>query len=279
MRTTSQRAGLTGKTAGVAALLEGRARLLAGSVKILGEPLESARKQRLFGCASRVNGVPPKWTVQQVLQLAAEAAGYTRPDAKRRALAALERIEQPGLLKRQWSRCLPIEQALVTLALGAIAEPSVLFVRLPLGEFRLPDILRYGPAWSRAIEGLAVIAELPTPATLPEELTWLANLDSVAYVFEAGIGMSQGPLARNQVRYLLRASGDEARAFEVLQRSGFAAFLVPSPSERQAGHATVLVDTALTADGEPDTGPLLDCAIAAGLEVLELTPVASVFEA
>jgi hypothetical protein len=105
---------------------------------------------------------------------------------------------------------------------------------------------------------------------------WVSSLDSVSYVFETGYGLSQGPLPRNKVRYLLRASGDEARGLEAMQNSGFAALSIPSPSDRQIGQATFLVDASLTEDGEPDTGPLLDCAIASGLDILELTPVASV---
>ena len=276
LRTTSQRVGLAGKTAGIAALLEGRAELLSGEVRVLGEPLDRARKQRLFGCATRVNGVPSKWTVQQVLRLAAEMAGYTRSDAKRRAKAVLERVEQPALLKRPWSRLSPIEQSLATLALGLVTEPAVLFVTLPLGEFRLPEILRFGPAWSKAIEGLATIAELRTRATLPEELTWVSSLDSVSYVFENGFGASQGPLARSKTRYLLRVSGDETHAREAMQTSGLSVLPIPSPANRQLGQVVFLIDANITIEGEPDTGPLLDCAIAAGLEILELTPVASV---
>lgn len=272
LRTSSRRVGLSGKTAGVAALFEGRARLLAGQVKVLGEDLPIARGKGLFGCAVRVTQVPPKWTVRQILELAAQVAGYSRADSRARAKAVLERVGHPGLLKRVWSRCAAIEQSMVELALGLVTDPSLLFVSLPIGEFRLPEILRYGPALARAIEGLDVIAELRIPAKLPEELTWVAGLDSMTTVFESGPSISQGALGRNQVRYLLRAQGDESRASSALRGAGFSMISISAP----AGQLTYLVDIEVPIEGAVDTGPLLDIVIASGLDILELTPVASV---
>lgn len=274
--TGSQRVGLSGRTAGVAALLDGRAQLLAGQVRVLGEPLENARKKRLFGCAIRLSQVPPKWTVRQVLELAAQMTGYSPADSKARAKSVLERVEQLALLKRVWSRCTAIEQSIAALAVGLIAEPLVLFVSLPLGEFRLPEILRYGPALSRAVAGLDVIAELRIPPALPEELTWVSGLDSMTYVFESGPSVSQGALPRNQIRYLLRAAGDEALASAALRSAGFAPISINAPSDRSLGYLTYLIDIDLAADGALDTGPLLDSAIASGVDILELTPVTSV---
>jgi len=273
--TDSRHAGLSGKTAGVAALLEGRAQLLAGQVRVLGEPLELARKQHLFGCAVHIADVPPKWTVRQVLELAAEMAGYTRSDAKLRAKATLERVGLPMLLKRVWTRCSRIEQSIVTLALGLIAEPALLFVSLPLGEFRLPEILRYGPALSRATNGLDVLFELKIPATLPEELTWVSGLDSMTHVFETGLGLSDGPRPRGKVRYLLRVTGEAANASRALQNPVSDALAINTASNYGLAQWVFLVDVAVTADGDVDTGPVLDWALASGLDVLELAPTAS----
>ncbi len=273
--TSSHREGLSGKTAGVAALLEGRAQLLAGSVKVLGQSLEDARRQRLFGCALRPTQVPAKWTVRQVLELAAQMAGYSSADSHGRAKAVLGRIEQPALLKRVYSRCTPVEQSLVSLALGLIAEPLLLFVSLPLGEFRLPDILRYGPALARALNGLDVIAELRIPATLPEELSWVSGLESITHVFESGPTRSLQAVRRHQVRYLLRATGDNARASASLRSAGFEPLAVNMPSLNAADHLTYLVDVDLAEGGLANTGPLLNCVVESGLELLELSPVAS----
>ena len=274
--TSSRRVGVSGRTAGVAALLEGKAQLCAGQVKVLGEPLEAARRKRLFGCAALVDQIPPKWTVRQVLEISAQIAGYSPSDGRVRAKTVLDHVEQPLLLKRIWSRCTPVELAIVALALGLIAEPALLFVRLPLGELRLPEILRYGPALARAVAGLDVIAELRTPPALPEELSWVSGLDSMTYVFESGPSVSQGALPRNRIRYLLRAEGDAARASAALYAAGFSPILINTPNNQNLGQLTCLVDIDRGVDGTVDTGPLLDSVVGSELDVLELTPVASV---
>lgn len=273
--TSSRREGLSGKTGGVSALLEGRARLLSGTVRVLGEPLEIARQQRLFGCAVRVSAVPTKWTVRHVLESAAEFAGYSRADSRKRAITALERVEQPMLLKRLWSRCSPVEQSIATLALGLVSEPALLFVSLPLGEFRLPEILRYGPALARAVAGIDYVAELRIAATLPEELTWVSALDATTHVFESGPTQSVSALRRQQVRYLLRATGDEAKALAALQNVGFSPISIHAEGDLGIGQLTYLIDVERSDDGTVDTGPVLDGVIASGLELLELTPVGS----
>lgn len=275
LRTTANRVGLSGKTQGISALLIGNAQLISGEFKILGRPLELARKERLFGCALPPRGVPAKWAVRRILELAAEAAGYSRREAALRATAAAERIGEPLILKAAWSRSSPLEQALATLALGLLTEAPVLFVRLPLGDFPAQAATRYGAALARAVDGIALIAELTRPAWLKEELAWVADLEETVYVFEAGATGNSGPLLPHKTRYMLRVGGDTDRIMPAMRNAGLPASLIHAPSDLQLHRSAFLVDVNCDSNAIADTGPLLDLCVELDLEVLELLPIAS----
>jgi len=98
----------------------------------------------------------------------------------------------------------------------------------------------------------------------------------MTYVFESGPSVSQGALPRNRIRYLLRAEGDAARASAALYAAGFSPILINTPNNQNLGQLTCLVDIDRGVDGTVDTGPLLDSVVGSELDVLELTPVASV---
>jgi predicted ABC-type transport system involved in lysophospholipase L1 biosynthesis ATPase subunit len=271
---TATRTGLSGKTQGIAALLTGEARLVSGEFKVRGRPLEVARSQRVFGCALPPKAVSSKWTVRQVLELAAEVAGNSRRDSVLLARAATERMGKPLALKLLWSRCSPLEQALASLALGLIAEPEVLFVRLPFGELQAKDFAHYGAALERAVEGISLIAELTRPASLREEAEWVESLAEITYVFEAGGAGNCGPLPPNQVRHLLRVVGNSDRVAAALERAQLPAMALNAPLDRQLGRSAFLVDVHCDSSGVADTGPLLELCVELELVVLELLPVA-----
>jgi predicted ABC-type transport system involved in lysophospholipase L1 biosynthesis ATPase subunit len=275
LRTTSNRVGLSGKTQGISALMLGGAQLDSGELKILGRPLEFARSERLFGCAFRPNGVPAKWPVRRILELAAQVAGYSQRDAVRRATSVAERIGEPSILKKVWSRSDPLEQALATLALGLLTESPVLFVRLPLGELQAQAGARYGAALSRAVDGISVIAELTRPAVLQHEVEWVAELEQVCYVFEAGQTGDSVPLQPHKTRYLLRVSGDAEPIASAMQSAGLSASAIRAPSDLQSSRSAFLVDVHCDSNAIADTGPLLDLCVQLELDVLELLPIAS----
>jgi hypothetical protein len=276
VRTTANRVGLSGKTEGVLALLSGRARLVSGQFNVLGRPLDVARSQGVFGCALPPRGVPPKWTIRRVLELAAEVAGYSRSESKKRAAATTAQIGESQLLKCQWSRASAVERALAALALGLLTEPAALFVRLPLGELLGQEVPRYGTALTRATNGIAFAAEIVRPASLPDETAWIADLDEIAYMFEAGVAGNWSPGAPGQVRYLLRVAGDRDRVAGALRSARIAATTIHAPSDWQLGHAAFLVDVDEDASGVANTGPLLDVSLELELEVLELLPIGSI---
>ena len=276
LRTTGNRVGLSGRTEGVAALLMGEARLVAGTFNVLGRSLEQARQQRLFGCALAPNGVPPKWTVRRILELAAEVAGYSRPESRLRAMAAAEKVGEGALSKRPWPRCSPLEKALASLALGLVCEPALLFVRLPIGELEVSGIARYSEALARAVDGIALLAEIRRPPVLQDEESWISGLDAVVYVFDAGSSGDLAPPSRGKMRYLLRVAGERDVMSAALQRFGLMASAINAPSDVLLGRSAFLVDVEVDSNARADTGPLLDLCVALDLDVLELTPVARV---
>ena len=275
LRTSARRVGLSGKTEGVFALLSGQARLVSGQFNVLGRPLEVARAERIFGCALPLRGVPPKWTVRRVLELAAEVAGYSRRESTQRAAAAAAQIGESLILKCSWSRANAVERALATLALGVLTEPAVLFIRLPLGELRDQEVARYSAALARAVSGVFAV-ELARPALHTGEAAWLTDLDEIAYVFEAGTAGNWSPEAPGKVRYLLRVEGDRDRVTAALQRAGITSAAIHAPSDWQSGRAAFLVDVDRDSNAVANTGPVLDLCVELELAVLELLPVGSV---
>ena len=276
LRTTARRVGLSGKTEGVFALLSGQARLVSGQFNVLGRPLEVARAERIFGCALPPRGVPPKWTVRRILELAAEVAGYSRRESTQRAAAAAAQVGESPILKCSWARASAVERALATLALGVLAEPAVLFIRLPLGELRDQEVARYSSALARAVDGRPFAVELARPAQHTGEAAWLTDLDEIAYVFEAGTAGNWSPEAPGKVRYLLRVEGDRDRVTAALQRAGITAAAIHAPSDWQLGRAAFLVDVDRDSKTLANTGPLLDLCVELELAVLELLPVGSI---
>jgi predicted ABC-type transport system involved in lysophospholipase L1 biosynthesis ATPase subunit len=273
LHTSTKRVGLSGKTEGVFALLRGQARLTSGQFNVLGRPLEVARSERIFGCALPPLGVPPKWTLRQVLELAAEAAGHSRRESTKRAAAAMAQIGESQLLKCQWSRASAIERALGTLALGLLTEPAALFIRLPLGELRDQEVVRYSTALARAVEGLFFAVELARPASHNGEARWTTDLDEIAYVFEAGVAGNWSPETPGKVRYLVRVVGDSDRLAKALLGAGITARAIQAPSDCQLGRSAFLVDVDRDSSDVANTGPLLDVCLALELEVLELSPI------
>ncbi len=271
--TSAQRVGLSGKTEGMFALLRGQARLVSGQFNVLGRPLEVARSERVFGCALPPRGVPPKWTVRRILELAAEAAGYSRSESTRRATAVVAQIGESPLLKCLWSRASAIERALATLALGLLTEPAAMFIRLPLGELRDQEVVRYSSAMARAVDGLSFAVELARPASHTGEDRWITDLDEIVYVFEAGAAGNWCPEAPSKVRYLLRVVGDRDRVTAALQSAGITATAIHAPSDWQLQRAAFLVDVERDSSDVANTGPLLDVCLQLELEVLELSPI------
>ena len=274
LRSTSNRIGISGKTQGISALFRGEAQLDSGEFKILARPLELARKEKLFGCAVPPKGVPAKWTGRRILELAAEVAGYSRRDAVLRASAAAEQIGEPSILRSMWSRSGPLEQSLITLALGLLTQSPVLFVRLPLGEMQEHSSTRFGAALARAADEIAVIAELTRPA-LQTELAWVADLEQVCYVFDAGRTGESGPLLPSKTLYLLRVVGDAERIVAAMQSAGLSASALYAPSDLQSSRSAFLVNLDCDSVSMADTAPLLDLCVELELDVLELLPIAS----
>lgn len=274
--TTSDRVGLSGNTIGIASLMTGEAQLVSGEFKILGRPLSVARSQRLFGCALPPKAVPPSWTIRQILELAAEMAGYTRRESAARVKAVAERIGQTHLLKRPWSRSSKLDQALATLALGLLTDAPLLFVRLPLDELQAQDSEQYFPILCHAAKDVALIAELDRPALLSKEIDWIESLDEIIYVSEAGGSGNLGPLRPYRVRYLVRVLGDRDRLDAELKRAGLPASAINAPSDLQTGCCSFLVNVDCDATGASDTGPVLDLCVESGSVVLELVPIVRV---
>ncbi len=271
---TGRRIGLSGKTEGIRALLMGEAQLVAGEFKVLGRSLPQARRERVFGCALPPKVVPAKWTTRQVLELAAQVAGYAESESKQLAVSATDRIGEASLLKCVWSRCSPLERNLASLALGLVVDPAILYVRLPIGELPAASRARYGEVLSFATHGIAVLAELGHATSSPEESEWIRDLESVVYVFEAGASGVLGSLPHNRMRYLLRVMGESDFVSEALSKAGVTAHAINAPADSALGRSLFLVDVGCDSDAEANTAPLLDACLDLNLELLELTPIA-----
>jgi hypothetical protein len=271
---TGRRAGLSGRTEGIAALLMGEAQLVAGEFKVLGRSLPQARRERVFGCALPPKVVPAKWTIRQVLELAAQVAGYAQSESKQLAASATDRIGEASLSKCVWSRCSPLERNLASLALGLVVDPAILYVRLPIGELPAASCARYGEGLSRATHGIAVLAELGHAPSSAEESEWIRDLDSVVYVFEAGASGVLGTVSHNRMRYLLRVVGESDFVSEALGKAGVTAHAINAPADSILGRSLFLVDVGCDSDAEANTAPLLEACLDLNLELLELTPIA-----
>ena len=273
LQTTGDRVGLAGKTAGISALLIGEATLTAGKFVVLGAQLDQARANHVFGCAVAPQHIPKKWTVRRALELAAQVAGDTGGEAAKRAVAVAEAIGEPSLLKCRWSRALPIEQALATLALGLVTDPPLLFVRLPMGALEPTASARYTAALTRATQGRALLAEIARPPAHAGELEWVESLSSVSYVFDGRDVGSSGPPSQAKVRYILRVAGDATSVENAMTKAGLGATPIHAPSDWSRGRCAFLVDVDRDPEGVADTGPVLDVCIDMDLTVLELLPV------
>ena len=129
---------------------------------------------------------------------------------------------------------------------------------------------------NRATSGIAWVAELRGPATQAEETRWIADLDENLYVFEAGacgrrravaeIGHDTGCVSSENCQ-LVSAALQQARIF---------ATAIHAPSDLQLGRSAFLVDVDIDSNGVANTGRLLDVCVQSNLELLELTPIASV---
>ena len=135
---------------------------------------------------------------------------------------------------------------------------------------------RYGEALNRATSGIAWVAELRGPATQAEETLWVADLDENLYVFEAGAVGVAAPLSQDRARYLLRVIGELPLVSAALQQARVFATAIHAPSDLRLGRSAFLVDVDIDSNGVANTGPLLDVCMQSNLELLELTPIASV---
>jgi predicted ABC-type transport system involved in lysophospholipase L1 biosynthesis ATPase subunit len=273
LRTAGDRVGLAGKTAGVRALLTGEATLVSGSVLVLGQTLSEARQANTFGCAVALGKVPNRWSVHRVLELAAEVSGRSPREANARARTVAELIGEPSILKCRWSRATVVEQFLAALALGLIADPALLFVRLPLGVLSPVECERYSAALARATQDRKLLAEVDRLPQHPCEHDWVESLNGTAYVFDGRDTAIGDAVKPNRARYLLRVVGNSGDVEAALQQAGTRPRPIYAPSDRARGRCGFLVDVDRSADGTADTGAVLDVCVARDLPVIELLPV------
>jgi predicted ABC-type transport system involved in lysophospholipase L1 biosynthesis ATPase subunit len=273
LRTSGGRVGIAGKTTGIAALLTGEAALVRGHVNVCGQPLAAARDGHVFGCAVAPGQVPKHWTVRRVLELAAQIAGHSPRDATARARASAESLGEAPILKRRWAHAAPVEQAIATLALGLVTDPTLLYVQLPIGQLADAPAARYSAALERATEGRSLLAEVVCLPESAAELAWVESLQSMSYVFDDSFAGNGGPPSRAQVRYLLRVIGDVGRVAPALIAAALPAAALHAPHDAGRGYCALLVDVPRDARGLADTGPLLDVCVNLNVTVVELLPV------
>ena len=245
----------------------------AGQFLIMGRPLDAARAQGIFGCAIAPNEVPKHWAVRRVLELAAQMAGNSVRGARACAARALETVGEPALLKRQWTRASPIEQALATLALGIINEPQLLYVTLPMGQFESGDGLRYASALERASTGRALVVQVERLPQQAHEAAWLNALESVSYVFDEQSASTAGVPDGRTARYLLRVAGDAAGLAAELLNVGINVVPIHSPHDAARGRCALLVDVPRSEPGTVDTSVVLDACVNSNLTIIALLPV------
>lgn len=238
--------------------------VIRGALRIRGTAASAAARDGIIAGAALDPPLPPKWTVLDYVTWSARLAGHGAGDARRLALAAIERVQLKALSSTTLERMIPHARRGVVLASAIATDAAVIAVQDPLAN--LPEEI--ARTWARIlVHALAdrswVIFAARVSLTSP-----LAMHADEALVVSSSRLDAQGPpaeIASADRRYVARIHGHAPRSLDALE-----ARLTERGAKMDVQGAQVLLDLG----DSMTTADLLGMCAEVDATVVEMVPVA-----